>query len=674
MKKTLRLALLTAVISAFSVGGVKAQNTLVNYPTSTDGLVIGKGATVGEVAIHENDTKNKITGILLDGNYISSKKCVPSEMITIKPAGGLKKGDKITVAAVYNNSSLKTAEYAITDFVVNNGKVNELFKATANNKSSDGIIINGRFSKLDPKDATYTLTADYDSLGIGKTGSSTKFYVTKLVVTREGVETPVFTIDNSSIGTNETAQITVNGRKDLDGITLSNIKYSTDGVVEVSETGLVTPKGVGSTTVTFTSAAVANKYEAGTGEVSVTVTKPLVAKPTFDPASGTVFTTAEQVVNIATKTPNATVYYSTDKSTWTAGEAGTSEASLTLTDGATVYAYATADEMTASDTVSAVYQKDKGIATLTNFGGTKKAPTFTVDPSNADIALSLDGSEINAPEIKFRWGSNKFTLSSKNKTIIGIALTLREEAAGYGDTISVSTGEYNTAAALWTGSAKSVTFTNATTNSNGNLYISKIVVYYEGSEVPVPVPTETATIGAAGYATYVTKGDVDFSGETALKAFAAKFDETAQTIKLTAVNAAPANTPLVLKGAAGDYTLTAAKEAPAAVSNNDLQAASAAVTADGSQWILAKLNGGVGFAKCTPNTTIAAGKAYLVILATATAKSFIGFDDDTTNGIASVISEEASMKNARVYNLAGQQVTKAYKGVVIVNGKKYIQK
>lgn len=673
MKKSLRLALLTVVFSAFSWGGVvNAQNTLVNYPTSTDGLIIGSGAKVDEVAIHEN--KDKIPGILLDGNYFSSKKkkYFPSEMITIKPAGGLKKGDKITVAAVYNNSDLKTAEYAITDFVVNNGKANDLFKAKANNNSSDGIIINGSSSKLDPKETTYTLTADYDSLGIGKTGSSTKFYVTKLVVTRE--ETPVFTIDNSSIGTNETAQITVNGRKDLDGITLSNIKYSTDGVVEVSKTGLVTPKGVGSTKVTFTSAAVANKYEAGTGEVSVTVTKPLVANPTFDPASGTVFTTAEQVVNIATTTPKATVYYSTDKSTWTAGEAGTSKASLTLTDGATVYAYATADEMTASDTVSAVYQKDKGIATLTNFGGTNKSPTFTVDPSNADIALSLNGSEIKAPEIKFRWGSKEFTLSSKNKTIIGIALTLREESAGYGDTISVSTGEYNTAAALWTGSAKSVTFTNATTNSNGNLYISKIVVYYEGSEVPVPVPTETATIGAAGYATYVTKGNVDFSGETTLKAYAAKYDATAQKITLTAVKAAPANTPLVLKGAAGNYTLTAATEAPDAVSNNDLQAATAAVTADGSQWILAQLNGGVGFAKCTPNTTIAAGKAYLVIPATTTAKSFIGFGEDTTNGIASVISEEASMKNARVYNLAGQQVNKAYKGVVIVNGKKYIQK
>lgn len=31
-------------------------------------------------------------------------------------------------------------------------------------------------------------------------------------------------------------------------------------------------------------------------------------------------------------------------------------------------------------------------------------------------------------------------------------------------------------------------------------------------------------------------------------------------------------------------------------------------------------------------------------------------------------------KNAPIYNLAGQQVNASYKGVVIKNGKKYVQK
>lgn len=44
-----------------------------------------------------------------------------------------------------------------------------------------------------------------------------------------------------------------------------------------------------------------------------------------------------------------------------------------------------------------------------------------------------------------------------------------------------------------------------------------------------------------------------------------------------------------------------------------------------------------------------------------------------TTGITNITADEAA-KNAPVYNLAGQKVTKAYKGVVIKNGKKMIQK
>ena len=44
-----------------------------------------------------------------------------------------------------------------------------------------------------------------------------------------------------------------------------------------------------------------------------------------------------------------------------------------------------------------------------------------------------------------------------------------------------------------------------------------------------------------------------------------------------------------------------------------------------------------------------------------------------TTGITNITADEGA-KNAPVYNLAGQKVTKAYKGVVIKNGKKMIQK
>ncbi len=46
---------------------------------------------------------------------------------------------------------------------------------------------------------------------------------------------------------------------------------------------------------------------------------------------------------------------------------------------------------------------------------------------------------------------------------------------------------------------------------------------------------------------------------------------------------------------------------------------------------------------------------------------------DTTTGISNVSSQSIDL-NGPVYNLAGQRVSKSYKGVVISNGKKYVQK
>lgn len=191
---------------------------------------------------------------------------------------------------------------------------------------------------------------------------------------------------------------------------------------------------------------------------------------------------------------------------------------------------------------------------------------------------------------------------------------------------------------------------------------------------PVAATPESATITSAGYATYVTKGDVDFSANADVKAYSAKYDAAAQTITLTPVTAAPAKTPLVLAGAAGTYELAAATTTPAAVENNDLQASESDVTADGSQWILAQLDGGVGFAKATEGSTIAAGKAYLVITAAAQSKSFIGFTDGTATGINAIQTADAAAVNAPLYNLAGQRVNKSFKGVVIQNGKKFFNK
>lgn len=69
---------------------------------------------------------------------------------------------------------------------------------------------------------------------------------------------------------------------------------------------------------------------------------------------------------------------------------------------------------------------------------------------------------------------------------------------------------------------------------------------------------------------------------------------------------------------------------------------------------------------------VAEGGTYYV-LAAGTKLGFYGFKYEvgTSTGISSVKAEAA--QNGKTYNLAGQQVSGSYKGLVIKNGKKYVK-
>ena len=131
----------------------------------------------------------------------------------------------------------------------------------------------------------------------------------------------------------------------------------------------------------------------------------------------------------------------------------------------------------------------------------------------------------------------------------------------------------------------------------------------------------------------------------------------------------PAGTAVVLKGQEGTYTFAYTTGAEPA-GENDLKGTADPLVADGTQFILAKRES-YGFFKATPGTTIPAGKAYLETT-TQNVKGFLFHEDDTTS-----INEEFRMKNeeseADIYNLAGQRVNKAQKGIYIINGKKVLK-
>ena len=140
----------------------------------------------------------------------------------------------------------------------------------------------------------------------------------------------------------------------------------------------------------------------------------------------------------------------------------------------------------------------------------------------------------------------------------------------------------------------------------------------------------------------------------------------------------PAGTGLLLKGAADTYNIPVVASSTTDVSGNKLVGVTAATVIDGTSgnfFVLKKVGENVGFYKVNNAAyTVRANTAYLNAEG-AGAKDFIGFDDGETTSIESIHNSQFTIHtDAPMFNLSGQRVSESYKGIVIVNGKKYIRK
>ena len=138
-------------------------------------------------------------------------------------------------------------------------------------------------------------------------------------------------------------------------------------------------------------------------------------------------------------------------------------------------------------------------------------------------------------------------------------------------------------------------------------------------------------------------------------------------LKLTEVSQANAGTPVILEG--GYYNKVAA-DTPAEMPESDLQGTTAELTADGTQYILAKpAEGEIGFYPATADTKIPAGKAYLTIAGGGVKAIYFG----EPTGIEKVQELNGSNAQDVIFDLSGRRVEKAVKGIYIVNGKKVLK-
>ena len=185
-----------------------------------------------------------------------------------------------------------------------------------------------------------------------------------------------------------------------------------------------------------------------------------------------------------------------------------------------------------------------------------------------------------------------------------------------------------------------------------------------------PVPNNSKpnvyeiAVSNAGYATFVPKKNIA-AIPAGVTAYAAQKVNT--WLNLEEVSELPADNAVIVKANAGSYYCNSTDEARTLGQNNDLTFSDTEIDADGSQYVLAKVGEDVGFYKANGGK-IAARKAF--ITSGSSVKAFFFGEDDAT-GIAN-LNVNANFNEA-IYNVAGQRLNKAQKGINIINGKKILK-
>ena len=150
--------------------------TLIHYEgeaAETTGITLG-GSTIMDPAKKIHMNTEVVNAIALKNSY-TTESVLNGNYITLSVDGGFKAGDVITIAGFFNNSD-ETKLAAADIFVPGTDGSYTVLYTTAQ-------MINGRTVNDDPVQETYTLTADAETLCIGRNGN-TQTNITYIDVTR----------------------------------------------------------------------------------------------------------------------------------------------------------------------------------------------------------------------------------------------------------------------------------------------------------------------------------------------------------------------------------------------------------------------------------------------------------------------------------------------------------
>lgn len=400
-----------------------------------------------------------------------------------------------------------------------------------------------------------------------------------------------------------------------------------------------------------------------------------VEAPTITPSNqfmvekGTEVTITQDAASYIKYTTNGT-----DPKTY--GTTCASGQTITINETKTIKAVA----YDASDNVSDVTEKTYTIRPELILSKSLTFTDFNETPNSygeQDITYTLDeveysgwhGVQIMKSDGKVQMKSNAGilitpTIKSANGFTIKVTTNSNKTVTMSGENSESSTLSGNVASLTTTSTSTKITING---NSGGTSYITKIEI----------IPTDvTVTIGTSKYGSYCSSFALNFS-KTDVKAYKAKVDEG--KVVLTLVNYVPANEGVILYcETPGDYDIPVVASASAVTENELIGVTSRTLVEWGTggdgkyNYILQQ----GAFKKATDGGYLKANRAYLHTTYNVTSPGAhdleMVFDGDVT-GIKN-LTTTLSQGEGVAYNLAGQRVNANHKGLVIVNGKKYLNK
>ena len=316
----------------------------------------------------------------------------------------------------------------------------------------------------------------------------------------------------------------------------------------------------------------------------------------------------------------------------------------------------------------------------------------TLDVASNTIGVTINDNKIAATEetdaAVFTIDVTAGTLKSASGKYIGVSsnsngLKTSDDNLSYKNSFSIDVNGNAVISAVFTGSTMTLRFNSASGDNN-----YRFRYYKSGQQAiqlykKISIPAEAVSISSAGMATFSSTKPLDFTGVKDIYAYTAQVEGSKVNFKR--VNKVPANTGLLLRNPNGESAVDAqvpviAETEAETVNNNALVAVAETIESlptvnnenGGTNYILNKKGDNIGFYKAA-GQKVGAGKAYLHVPAGVGVREFIGFDDET-DGIEQIENGQLAIDNAEIYNLSGQRVNKAQKGIYIVNGKNVVVK